>query len=128
TAGVVVRMPAVWRGKCPPRPRGTGPVGGKSPAAPGPNALLDFHMAVTLDGEPLTATEIRDLLAKTDGLALVRGRWIELDRAHLESIIERFREVDRTARDNGLAFGEAMRLLAGADVAAEDTVAAAHAD
>ena len=128
TAGVVVRMPAVWRGNRPPRPRVTGTVGAKSPSALGPNALLDFHMAVTLDGEPLTATEIRDLLAKTDGLALVRGRWIELDREHLESMIERFREVERTARDNGLAFGEAMRLLAGADVAAEDTVAADNAD
>ena len=128
TAGVVVRMPAVWRGNRPPRPRVTGTVGAKSPSALGPNALLDFHMAVTLDGEPLTPTEIRDLLAKTDGLALVRGRWIELDRAHLEGMIARFREVERTAEDNGLGFGEAMRLLAGADVAAEDTVAADNAD
>jgi non-specific serine/threonine protein kinase len=62
---------------------------------------------------------------------LVRGRWIELDREHLQSMIERFREVERTAKDNGLAFGEAMRLLAGADVAAEDgdaADAAAEAD
>jgi non-specific serine/threonine protein kinase len=67
-------------------------------------------------------------LAKTDGLALVRGRWIELDREHLHSMIERFREVEQTAKDNGLAFSEAMRLLAGADVHAEDTEAAANAD
>ncbi|MEK7404780.1 MAG: DEAD/DEAH box helicase [Acidobacteriota bacterium] len=128
TAGVVVRMPAAWRGNRPPRPRVTGTVGAKAPSGLGQNALLDFRMEVTLDGEPLTSAEIRDLLAKTDGLALVRGRWIELDREHLQSMIERFREVERTAKDNGLAFGEAMRLLAGADVAAEDTAAAAHAD
>ena len=83
----------------------------------GQDALLDFRMDVTLDGEPLTAAEIRELLAKTDGLALVRGRWVEVDREHLQSMIERFREVERTANENGLAFGEAMRLLAGADVA-----------
>src|ERR1019366_6921267 len=77
---------------------------------------------------PRTSAEIRDLLAKTDGLALVRGRWIELDREHLQSMIERVREVERTAKDNGMAFGEAMRLLSGADVAAEDTDAAAQAD
>ncbi|MGA3027279.1 MAG: DEAD/DEAH box helicase [Bryobacteraceae bacterium] len=127
-AGVVVRMPASWRGNRPPRPRVTGAVGTKAPSKLGQDALLDFRMEVTLDGEPLTAAEIRDLLASTDGLALVRGRWVELDREHLESMIERFREVERTARDTGLAFGEAMRLLAGADVAAEDTAAAADAD
>ena len=131
TAGVVVRMPAAWRGNRPPRPRVTGTVGAKAPSGLGQDALLDFRMEVTLDGEPLTSAEIRDLLAKTDGLAWVRGRWMELDREHLESMIERFREVERTAQDNGLAFGEAMRLLAGADVAPHDSDAAdaaAHAD
>jgi non-specific serine/threonine protein kinase len=106
-------------------------VGAKAPSGLGQDALLDFRMEVTLDGEPLTSAEIRDLLAKTDGLAWVRGRWMELDREHLESMIERFREVERTAQDNGLAFGEAMRLLAGADVAPHDSDAAdaaAHAD
>jgi non-specific serine/threonine protein kinase len=122
-AGVVVRMPAAWRGNRPPRPRVTGAVGGKAPSGLGHNALLDFQMAVTLDGEPLTPAEIRELLATTDGLALVRGQWIELDRERLQGMIERFREVERTAKQNGLAFGEAMRLLAGANVeagAAED--------
>jgi non-specific serine/threonine protein kinase len=94
----------------------------------GSDALLDFQMAVTLDGETLTEAEIRGLLAKTDGLALVRGRWIELHREHLERMIERFRAVERTARDNGLAFGEAMRLLAGADVEGEDAAVAIEAD
>jgi non-specific serine/threonine protein kinase len=117
TAGVVVRMPAAWRGNRPPRPRVTGSVGGKAPSGLGRNALLDFHMDVTLDGEPLTAAEIRDLLASADGLAMVRGQWVELDRERLEATIDRFREVERTAKQNGLAFGEAMRLLAGANVA-----------
>jgi len=120
SAGVVVRMPATWRGNRPPRPRVTGTVGGKPPSGIGTDALLDFQMAVTLDGETLTAAEIRDLLAKSDGLALVRGRWIELDPEQLKQAIDRFREAERAARENGLAFGEAMRLVAGADVTSAD--------
>src|SRR5216684_3595905 len=116
TAGVVVRTPAAWRGSRPPRPRVTGTVGGRAPSRLGQNALLDFRMEVTLDGERLTAGEVSELLARSDGLALVRGRWIEVDREHLRSMIERFREVERTASETGLGFGEAMRLLAGADV------------
>ena len=127
TAGVVVRMPAAWRGQRPPRPRVTGTVGTKAPSDLGHNALLDFRMEVTLDGEALTSDEIKELLKKSEGLAFVRGRWIELDREHLESLIERFRHVERTAKDNGLAFGEAMRLLAGANVASED-ISAEDAD
>ena len=119
-AGVVVRMPAAWRGNRPSRPRVTGTVGGKPPSGIGRDALLDFRMEVTLDGEALTAAEVKELLAKSDGLALVRGRWIELDREHLKQMMERFREAERAARENGLSFGEAMRLVAGADVSAAD--------
>ena len=126
-AGVVVRMPAAWRGNRPARPRVTGTVGGKAPSGLGHNALLDFQMEVTLDGEKLTAAEISALLAHSDGLALVRGRWIEIDREHLRSMIERFDQVERAASENGLSFGEAMRLLAGANVSAEDQ-AVAEAD
>ena len=120
-AGVVVRMPAAWQGNRPPRPRVTGAVGGKAPSGLGQNGLLDFHMEVTLDGESLTAAEIRELLANSDGLALVRGRWIEVDRQRLRSMIERFAQVERAASENGLSFSEAMRLLAGANVSTEDT-------
>lgn len=128
SAGVVVRMPADWGGNRPPRPRVTGTVGASRPAGLGQDALLDFRMDVTLEGEPLTAAEIKELLAKSDGLALVRGRWIELDRNHLQRMLARFRDVEATARESGLGFGEAMRLLAGADVRAGDSAIPEQAD
>src|SRR5215471_363697 len=128
SAGVVVRMPAAWRGNRPPRPRVTGTVGGKPPSGLGQDALLDFRMEVTLDGETLTAAEIKELLAQSDGLALVRGRWVHLDREQLGRMIERFREVERTAAEHGLGFAAAMRLLTGADVSTGDAAEAAHTD
>ncbi len=127
-AGVVVRMPAAWRGNRPPRPRVTGKVGGKPPSGLGQEALLDFQMEVTLDGETLTAAEIKELLAQSDGLALVRGRWVELNREELGRMIERFQSIERTAAEHGLGFAEAMRLLAGADVAKGEAAAEANAD
>lgn len=127
-AGVIVRMPAGWRGNRPPRPRVTGIVGGKPPSGIGQNALLDFRMEVTLDGERLTAAEIRELLARSNGLALVRGRWIELDKEHLKQMIDRFGAAERAARENGLAFGEAMRLVAGAGVVEDGIADGGNAD
>jgi len=124
-AGVVVRMPASWRGLRPPRPRVTATVGGKAPSALGQDALLDFQMNVTLDGETLTAREIRELLAQTSGLALVRGRWVEVDRDQLSRTMERFRATERAAAETGLSFAEAMRLLAGANIAGDGDAATA---
>src|SRR5580704_9539125 len=128
TAGVVVRMPAAWRGTRPPHPRVTGTVGGKAPSGLGQEALLDFRMEVTLDGESLTADEIRELLAQSDGLALVRGRWVEVDREQMGRMIEHFRAVERTAAEQGLGFREAMRLLAGAELSGDDSAATANTD
>jgi non-specific serine/threonine protein kinase len=119
SAGVVVRMPATWRANRPSRPQVKATVGGKAPSVLGKDALLDFRMDVTLDGELLTAAEIKELLAKSDGLSLVRGRWVEVDRERLGRMLEHFQMVERAAAASGLGFGEAMRMLAGADVAAD---------
>src|SRR5438105_14202127 len=83
SAGVVVRMPASWRMNRPARPQVKATVGGNTPSQVGMDALLDFRMEVTLDGERLSAAEIRRLLAHSDGLALIRGKWVEVDQERL---------------------------------------------
>jgi len=45
-------------------PRVSAQIGGKAPVGLGLNTLLDFQMEVTLDGERLTAAEIRELLRR----------------------------------------------------------------
>ncbi len=115
-AGVVVRVPDNWKDRRPPRPQVTATVGGKKPAGLGMGALLDFHADVTLDGERLTAEEVARLLEGTEGLALVRGRWVSVDPEKLRRMLDRFKEIERTARAGGVSFAEAMRLLAGAAV------------
>ena len=54
-------------------------------------ALLDFSVELTLGDERLTADEIRSLLAGSDGLQFLRGRWVEVDRQKLSRLLERFR-------------------------------------
>ena len=46
---------------------------------------------------------------------LLRGKWVEVDRARLERVMARFREAETLAAKGGLDFAEAMRLLAGVD-------------
>src|SRR5689334_5914433 len=119
SAGVVVRMPANWRMNRPARPQVTATVGGKPPSQLGLDALLDFRMEVTLDGEKLSAAEIKRLLAHTDGLAFIRGRWVEIDTERLRRTLDHFEAIERRAVGEGLSFGEAMRLLAGAAISSD---------
>ena len=120
-----MRVPTAWRTNRPPRPRVTATIGGKPPSGLGTEALLDFKMGVSLDGEPLTKAEIAQLLAASNGLHLVRGRWVEVDRERLEQMLDEFRAVETAAAKDGLSFGEAMRLLAGAHVSGDIVAATA---
>ena len=126
SAGVVVRMPAAWRANRPSRPQVTATVGARKPSLMGLDAVMDFRMAVTLEGAPLTDQEVHDLLAGTDSLVLLRGQWVEVDRGRLQRAMEQFRAAEALAARDGLTFAEAMRLLSGASVAkvADDPLAA----
>ena len=124
-AGVVVRMPASWPANRPARPRVTATVGARAPSAFGLDGLLDFHAEMTLDGERLTEGEVSALLAGTDDLVLLRGRWVEVDRKRLGRTMQRFRDAERLAEQDGLTFAEAMRMLSGAAIADDPGDAAA---
>ncbi len=113
-AGIVVRTPGNWAGGKPARPQVSANVGTRPPSLLGRDALLDFSMEVTLDGETLNAREIEALLAGSDGLQLLRGRWVEVDRNKLARMLERFQGIENLAAKSGLPFAEAMRLVAGA--------------
>jgi non-specific serine/threonine protein kinase len=115
-AGIIVRAPAAWQAGRPARPLVKASVGTRSPSLLGKDALLDFSMEVTLDGERLSAAEVKALLAGGDGLQLLRGRWVEVDRKKLGRMLERFQALEQAAARNGLPFAEAMRLVAGASV------------
>ena len=66
-------------------------IGDNAPSRLGLDALLNFRMEVTLDGESLSAAEIKRLLAQSDGLALIRGKWVEVDRDRLGRLLNNSR-------------------------------------
>jgi len=125
-AGIIVRAPGTWQAGRPARPLVRASVGARTPSLLGKDALLDFSMEVTLDGERLSAAEINALLAGGNGLQLLRGRWVEVDRRKLGRMLERFQAIEQAAAENGLPFAEAMRLVAGASL--DDAGDSADAD
>jgi non-specific serine/threonine protein kinase len=112
-AGIVVRIPDWWKKRA--RVGVEVTLGGRKLSGLGLDALVDFDVRLALDGEPLSEKEWRALAAQHDGLALVRGRWVEIDRDKLEQVLAHWKEAQRAARGGGLSLLEAMRLLAGAE-------------
>ena len=84
--------------------------------------------AQVLDGQSLSKAEVQELLRTSDGLALVRSRWVEVDAERLRETLEHFGEIERTAAERGISFQEAMRMLVGTDVAADGNSTASVAE
>ena len=115
-AGLVLRMPDWWSKSNRPRPKVSVSVGGKAPSKLGMDALLDFDVKLTLDGRNLSPREIETLLAASEGLVLIKGKWVEVDRDKLSEVLDQWRDVQKQAQADGVSFGEAMRMLAGAEI------------
>ncbi len=111
-SGVLVRLPDWWRARA--RPRVAVTVGANETTHLGADGLLDFNVEVALGGDALSEEEIGALLASGDGLVLLRGQWVEVDREKLARALDHWKEVETRAARDGLSFIEGMRLLAGA--------------
>ena len=111
-AGIIVRMPKTWGTDRPARPKVSATIGTNTPSMLGMSTLLDFHLEVTINGQPLSAEEIATLLSSTEPLRWIRGQWIEVDRNSLSLLLSRFQDIEKSAA-NGIPFAQAMRLVAG---------------
>ena len=110
-SGVLVRVPDWWKKR--PRPRVGVTIGDKTRKDFSAEKMLDFSVELALGDQTLTEAEWRELIAGEEGLVLLRGQWIEVDRDKLAEALDHWKQVERYAAD-GLSFVEGMRLLAGA--------------
>ncbi len=114
-SGLVTRIPDWWHPDRRRRSRvsATVTLGAPTDGQLGVDSLLSFELRCALDGEELTAEERRRLEQATGGLALIKGRWVEVDREKLAEALAHWQKVGTRLRTEGLGFAEGMRLLAG---------------
>ncbi len=84
---LVVRVPDWWKARQPPRPVVSVSVVGQQPTAVGLSAMLDFSVQISIGGEELTAAELKVLRGASDGLVLLKGKWVEVDRQKLDQVL-----------------------------------------
>jgi SNF2 family DNA or RNA helicase len=113
-SGLVVRVPDWWKSSHPPRPVVNVKIDARKKSTLSVSALLDFSVNVTLDGVPLTESELERLLESVGGLVALKGKWVEVDREKLAEALSHWKKVERDTRESGLSFYDGMRLLSGA--------------
>lgn len=113
SSGIVVRIPNWWDKQKPPRPKVMVTVGSEWKGGMGLNGLLDFDVKLALnDQEELTQEEWTSLLNSEENLIKIKGKWIEINRNQLKSILAHWHRIQKGAK-NGLTMAESLRLLAG---------------
>lgn len=105
--GILCRIPNWWRKKSASVSMNVN-LGEEKPSMLGFDALVSMRPKLVVDGMELTESDIRKLLAQTEGLALLKGKWIEVDHARLKRLLE---EMDDHSGE--ITLMEALRLEMG---------------
>ncbi|MDR2108215.1 MAG: DEAD/DEAH box helicase, partial [Coriobacteriales bacterium] len=106
--GIVCRIPDWWRTQASPKVRLK--VGERTPATLGLEALLDFDARAYLGDTQLSREEIEALLSESEGLALVKGRWMAVDHHKLRTILQ---TLDKVEKMGGVTLADALHAQMG---------------
>ena len=91
-SGVLVRVPDWWASR--PRPQVSVTIGSAAVGSLDASAILDFRIGIALGGESLDAEELEEIRAVGIGLALLKGRWVEVDAAKLDEALKLWKRVE----------------------------------
>ncbi len=108
-SGILCRIPNWWKNKSNSL-RLTVNVGTKPPSFLGADALLDFDVQVSVGDKKLTIDELKKLLAETEGLAFIKGKWVEINHEKLKEALLAYEQARKIIGRNDLTLLEAMRL------------------
>jgi uncharacterized protein (DUF1778 family) len=108
-AGVLCRIPNWWRKKYESTKVSIN-IGSQAPSRLGFEALVDFDVQLSLGGDTLTKEELQKLLRESEGLAFLKGKWVEVNHARLRETLDAYEKAQKMANQGDISIMEAMRL------------------
>lgn len=91
-AGILCRIPNWWKKRSSSVSLSVR-LGEKKPSFLGFDTLVSVQPELIVDGVPLTKEDIEELLAQTDGLAFLKGKWVEVDHGRLKALLKEMEEL-----------------------------------
>ncbi|MCD8308140.1 MAG: DEAD/DEAH box helicase [Clostridia bacterium] len=93
--GILCRIPNWWRKKSG-VPSVSIKLGEEQPSLLGFKTLISLRPQLVVDGVVLTREDIRYLLEQSEGLALLKGKWVEVNHAKLRALLEQIDKYPET--------------------------------
>lgn len=106
-AGIVCRIPNWWRTRSASLSLNV-KIADKKPSLLGLDSLISITPQIRAEGMKLTKAEIKQLLTRADGLALIKGKWIEVNHDKLEELLAKMEKFPES-----MDLREAMMMQAG---------------
>lgn len=107
-AGVLCRIPDWWKTRSNAIKISVS-VGKNMPSRLGLDALVSFDASLSLDGEILSEAELKRLISETDGLSLIKGKWVEIDREKLKELLKVYERAEKMSGTEEMTVIEALR-------------------
>jgi SNF2-related domain/SNF2 Helicase protein/Helicase conserved C-terminal domain len=109
TSGILCRIPNWWSAKS------SGVVlsvdiGTDQPSFVGMDAILHCVPSLSINGVAITVQEAERLLQESDGLALIKNKWVAVDKDKLQQTLEAYEKAKDLLDDGGLTLREALAL------------------
>ncbi len=108
-SGILCRIPNWWK-KNTNSLKLSIAIGDSAPSSIGMDAILRFDPKIYFGDEKMTKEEIEKLLLETNGLSLIKGKWVEVDHEKLKAILSAYEKANDISELDGLTMAEAMRM------------------
>lgn len=107
SVGIMCRIPNWWKKRAS-SINVTLQLGEEKPSMLGFDTLITLQPQLTVDGEVLSRAEIQKMLSQAEGLAFLKGKWVEVNHKRLERLLKQMEEGPEE-----ITFMDALRLEMG---------------
>ena len=108
-SGILCRIPNWWNAKSA-GARLQVNIGTAAPTFVGMKALVNCVPSLSINGVPITAAEARQLLHQSEGLALIKNKWVAVDKERLAQTLAAYEQARALLEEGGLTLREALAL------------------
>ena len=107
-SGILCRIPDWWRNRSNSLKVSIS-IGNKTPSRLGFDALVDFYVQLSIGNESMSLDELRKLLSETEGLAFIKGKWVEVDHEKLKAALMAYEQAQKLIGKTDMSIVNAMR-------------------
>lgn len=130
--GIICRIPNWWKNR-------TGAlkleisIGNTSPSFLDKDSILDFKTKLLFGGSGISEDEAKKLIDESEGLAFIKGKWVEVDAEKLKKTLQAYEKARQLMEQGGLSLKDAMYLQLNLQkdlgvVVDDDTVSISHGE